>query len=237
MPLKINARNETNTIKLPLMLTAGILHYRPCNSEELDGGMNMAENNLGSVSHKGEKVRPFSAALKLKVIRNAKVNSNHAASKKYKIDRKSIRNWRRKREKIEKLIKDTSSGAERKRLDGGGRRLTDEDIKENLLEGIFDRRDKGLRVSRNLITIKAKRFQEEKQKNYPNMRTLVFSAGWLTQFMKRNELSIRRRTTQAQKTPDHLIDTLSAYTLKVRRLRKRMNHELKNIIAINETTI
>ena len=77
---KINPRNETNTIKLPLMLTAGILHYRACNSEELNEGMNMAENNLGSVSHKGEKVRSFSAALKLEVIRYAEVNSNHAAS-------------------------------------------------------------------------------------------------------------------------------------------------------------
>lgn len=219
------------------MLTAGILHYRACNSEELNEGMNMAENNLGSVSHKGEKVRSFSAALKLEVIRYAEVNSNHAASRKYKIDRNSIRDWRRKREKIEKLIKDTSSGAKRKRLDGGGRRVTDEEIEENLLEWIFDRRDKGLRVSRKLITIKAKKFQEEKQKDDPNIKTLVFSAGWLTQFMKRNGLSIRRRTTQTQKTPDQLIDKLSAYILKLRRLRKRMNYELKNIIAMDETAI
>ena len=179
----------------------------------------MAENNLGSVSHKGEKVRSFSAALKLEVIRYAEVNSNHAASRKYKIDRNSIPDWRRKREKIEK--RDTSSGAKRKQLNGGGRRVTDEEIEENLLEWIFDRRDKGLRVSRKLITIKAKKFQEEKQKDDPYFKTLVFSAGWLTQFMKRNGLSIRRQTTQAQKTPDQLIDKLSAYILKLRRLRKR----------------
>ena len=55
--------------------------------------------------------------------------------------------------------------------------------------------------------------------------------------MKRNGLSIRRRTTQAQKTPDQLINKLSAYILKVRRLRKRMNYELKNIIAMDETAI
>lgn len=87
------------------MFTAGILHYRPYNSEELDDGMNMAEDNLGSVSHKGEKVRSYSAALKLEVIRYAEVNSNHAASRRYKIDRNGIRDWRRKREKDRKTFK------------------------------------------------------------------------------------------------------------------------------------
>ena len=115
---KINPRNKTNTIKLPLI-------------------------NVHS--------RHFT----LEVIRYAEVNSNHAASRKYKTDRNSIRDWRRKREKIEKLIKDTSSGAKRKRLDGGGKRVTGEEIEENLLEWIFDSRDKGLRVSRKLIMFKA----------------------------------------------------------------------------------
>lgn len=79
----------------------------------------------------------------------------------------------------------------------------DKEIEENLLEWIFDRRDKGLRVSRKLITIKGK------QKDGPNMKTLVFSAGWLTQFVKRNGLSIRRRTTQAKKNQEQLIDKLT----------------------------
>ena len=34
--------------------------------------------------------------------------------------------------------------------------MTDDEIEENLLEWIFDRRGKGLRVSRKLIMIKAK---------------------------------------------------------------------------------
>lgn len=85
--------------------------------------------------------------------------------------------------------------------------------------------------------IKAKKFQEEKWKDDPNMKTLAFSAGWLTQFMKQNGLSIRHWTTQAQKTPDQLIDKLGTYILKVRWLQKWMNNELKNIIAIDETAI
>ena len=46
--------------------------------------MNMAEdNNLGSVSH---KVRSYSSEFKIEVIRYAEVNSNHTASRRYKVD-------------------------------------------------------------------------------------------------------------------------------------------------------
>ena len=55
--------------------------------------------------------------------------------------------------------------------------------------------------------------------------------------MASNGLSIRRRTTQAQKTPKQLIDKLCAYVLKIRRLRKRMNYDLSNIIAMDETAV
>ena len=114
-------------------------------------------------------MRSYSIDFKLEVIRYAETNSNHAASKKYIIDRNSIRDWRRKRDKIEELKVERSGGAKRQRLDGGGRHLTSEEKEENLLEWIFDRRSKGLRVSRKIIMIKAAKFQEERRKK---IRTL-----------------------------------------------------------------
>ena len=139
----------------------------------------MEECELTSSSHKGEKVRSYSIDFKLEVIRYAETNSNHAASKKYIIDRNSIRDWRRKRDKIEELKVERSGGAKRQRLDGGGRHLTSEEKEENLLEWIFDRRSKGLRVSRKIIMVKAAKFQEEKEKEDPNITKLTFSQGWL----------------------------------------------------------
>ena len=70
--------------------------------------------------------------------------------------------------------------------DGGGRHLTLEEIEENLLEWIFDRCSKGLRVSRKIIIVKAAKFQEEKEKEDPNSTKLTFSQGWLEKFMNRN---------------------------------------------------
>ena len=55
--------------------------------------------------------------------------------------------------------------------------------------------------------------------------------------MNRNGLSVRRRTTEAQKSPDQLIDKLCAYILKIRRLRMKMNYKLKNIFAMDETAV
>ncbi len=66
---------------------------------------------------------------------------------------------------------------------------------------------------------------------------LSYSDGWVQKFMNRNGLSIRRRTTEAQKNPNQLVDKLCAFILKVRRLRRRMNYELRNIFAMDETAI
>ena len=76
------------------------------------------------------------------------------------------------------------------------------------------------------------------EKEEPTITKLTFNAGWLSKFMERNGLTIiRRRTMEAQKSPDQLTDKLCGYVLKVRRLRQKMNYYLKNIIAMNETTV
>ena len=55
--------------------------------------------------------------------------------------------------------------------------------------------------------------------------------------MTRNGLSIRQRTTRAQKNSKELIDKLCAYVLKIKRLRKRMNYDFSNIIAMDEMAV
>ena len=103
------------------------------------------------------------------------------------------------KEKFEELRKSTSAGAKRQRLDGGGRKVTDSEFEESFLEWIFDRRDKGFRVSRKLIQLKVREFQKENSAIDNGRTELIFSNGWVQKFMARNGLSIRRCTTQAQK--------------------------------------
>ena len=111
----------------------------------------MAEESLPSASHKGETLCNYTTDFKLEVVRFAELNGNRAAERKYKVDRKSVREWRGKKQKFEELRKSTNAGSKRQRLDGGGRKVADSELEERLLEWIFNRRDKGFRVSCKLI--------------------------------------------------------------------------------------
>ena len=69
-----------------------------------------------------------------------------------------------------------------------------------------------LRVSRKLIRFKAKSIYDEQCGENEELKAgFVASDGWLMKFMNRNSLSLRRRTTTAQKDPSNLASKLVAY--------------------------
>ena len=59
-------------------------------------------------------------------------------------------------------LKGKHKGQGRERLDGSGRKLTDDNLEEIILEWIHGRRASGLRVSRTLIMIKAEHLYDER---------------------------------------------------------------------------
>ena len=70
-----------------------------------------------------------------------------------------------------------------------------------------------------------------------NITKFEGSTGWLTNFMKRKGLSVRRKTSIAQKEHNQLIDRLIAYILLVRRLKMKYNYQLADIIVMDGTPI
>ena len=100
------------------------------------------------------------------------------------------------------------------------------DLEEMLLEWITLQRSKILRVSRKLIQRKARIYAEEKAATKGQMNDPCASEGWLEKFMSRNRLSLRRRMTQAQKTPEKIIDKVILYILYVRQLKQGNNYRL-----------
>ena len=127
--------------------------------------------------------------------------------------------------------------AKRKRLGGAGRKPLDRQMEEVLVEWIYDRREKRLRVSRKLIIKKALFIYNEKstKNNYEDGAPFVGTTGWLQQFMRRNGLSLRRKTSVAQKDPSKLIDKLVSYIISSRRFAAKYNFLPGNIIAMDET--
>ena len=146
--------------------------------------------------------------------------------------RSLIREWRGNKDQLEKL-RQRSNGAERFRLDGAGEKPLAPEMEDVLLEWIHSRWLKGLRVSRKLIMRKALHLSKEQQ----NMEDFTASNGWIQKFMSRHGLSLRRKTTVAQKDPEQLVHKLVAYVLQARILWKRFGYQPYNIIAMDETAV
>ena len=69
------------------------------------------------------------------------------------------------------------------------------------------------RVSRKMFMLKTKSLFEAKSTDPVEQDGFVRSPGWLEKFMKRNAISLGRRTTVAQKDPSLMIEKLVAYIL------------------------
>ena len=55
--------------------------------------------------------------------------------------------------------------------------------------------------------------------------------------MRRNHLSLRRKTSVAQKDPERLVSKLVMYVLQVRRMQEKNQYSANNIIAMDETPV
>ena len=96
-----------------------------------------------------------------------------------------------------------------------------------------------LRVSRKIIRKKAVIIYGDLKRTDPDCFDEKFEAtnGWLFKFMKRHDLSLRRKTSVAQKDPDLLIAKIVSYILRVRRLRIKYSYQPSVIIAFDETPV
>lgn len=187
-----------------------------------------------SISHKGGNLRSYTNSFKLKVIQHAEKFSISSAARNYNLDRRMVSRWLKNRSQFEVQMTE-KRGKEKKRLPGGGRKPFSEELEKQVLEWVLERRTKGLRVSRILIMKKALIFFKEMD----NIDDSEFNAskGWCDNFMRRNGLSLRRKTSVSQKDPDMVISKLVAYVLRIRRLRLQHNYSMNNIYAMDETPV
>ena len=166
----------------------------------------MEINEPAKKYHKGEKIRSYTISFKLEVVEFAENRSITAAAQKYNVDRHSVRDWKKKKNELQELSSSVNI-KKRIRLGGGVRKPLSEEMEETLLEWIIERRSKMLRVSRRIIRKKAVIIYGDLKRIDPDRFDEKFEAinGWLFKFMKRHNLSLRRKTSVAQKDPDLLI--------------------------------
>ena len=100
-------------------------------------------------SRPNPKKRSFDSAFKLKVLEFAEKNSNRGAGRKFGVDEKRVREWRKQKPQLESLPR------KKRRMDGGGRKAALPDLEEELLAWIDALRATNLRVTRSSVQRKA----------------------------------------------------------------------------------
>ncbi|KAG0431231.1 hypothetical protein HPB47_020718 [Ixodes persulcatus] len=145
--------------------------------------------------------RQYSALFKRKVILFAEAENNVAAERHFGVSEKCVRGWRRQRDQI-------FACAGTRRSFRGPKQGQYPAVEEAVRKWVVDQRSKSLSVSYEDIECKARAVATEL-----NIARSEFkiSKKWVTNFMKRNGLSLRRRTTVCQKLPDAYEEKLQEF--------------------------
>jgi hypothetical protein len=94
------------------------------------------------------------ANTKLEAIEWARKNSVHSAAKKFRVDRKRIREWTKQENKLKQQV-NSFGGGKRKRLQGGGRHVQHPEFDSTLASWIKEMRENKKPVTRSIIKNKA----------------------------------------------------------------------------------
>ena len=173
--------------------------------------------------------RSYDVAFKLKAVAAAETSSKRAVSHQFKVDGKRLREWCAQKEKLKALKK--KGKTRRKRLKGAGRKPLDSDLEEDVFDWIINLRGRNVRVSRKMIRDKARAMMTGKDP----LSQFKASRGWLQLFLRRKSLSLRKKTTVCQKTPDDVIPKLVSYCMHIRKLQIAHKFSSDNIFAMDKT--
>ena len=72
---------------------------------------------------------------------------------------------------------------------------------------------------------------------YGNITNFKLSNRWLYAFMRRQRLSLRRRTKIAQKLPKQIEESLEKFHQFITRLRIEKSYEMSHIFNMDETPV
>lgn len=222
--VKYTAVVLTNVQLLPSLLVKCSVVFRKPTMADVSGKKNRKSYNI---------------SFKLEAVEYAEKNSKEAAARRFNVHPKQIREWCKIKEKLSQSCLSKTSGKQRKKVEGSGRKPMSSTMEEILLNWIEDMRSKRLRVTRNMILIKARELFErnDKVKEEAGIEFFAGSIGWLSRFFKRNGITLRRRTTLAQKMPEMIAPKLVNFILYVRSLRLRNGYQENDIIAMDETAV
>lgn len=169
----------------------------------------------------------YTAKFKLEVVRFAEGENNCAASRRFSVSEACVRRWRKQKEAL------SGSNKQRKAFRGPARGRFPE-IEEELTAFVNLLRSKANPVTAEILQIKARELA--RAKNVPHA-SFKASRGWIQRFMRRQNFSLRRRTTIAQRLPADYEDKLVKFQQHVIKLRQEKNYMFGQIGNADETPV
>jgi len=161
---------------------------------------------------------------KLKIIAEAEaVNNNCEIACEYGISESMVRKWRNQQHVLfSGELKMTA-----KRASMGCYWPKEPEVDQQLVDWFSNQRSQGLTVNSTMIRLKAKELSSD-----PEFKA---SPGWYMKWECRHAISMRSKTTLAQRLPADMEDKVVEFHCFVLRARQRCSHESSQILNMDET--
>lgn len=173
------------------------------------------------------KYNSYTAGFKLKVIAFAEQHGNRAAERQFSVSEKLVRGWR----KIKDKLKDTNVS---RRAFRGAKCGKYPEVDVDVCNYVEKVRNNGFCVTYDMIQCKAR--EVARNKNIPE-ELFQGSRGWALRFMRRHNLSVRRRTSICQKLPADYTEKVVQFHRFVLRKRQARLYELSQIGNADQTPV
>lgn len=169
----------------------------------------------------------YTVAFKLRVIQFAEQNSNRAAGRQFCVSEGHVRYWRKQKDAL-------LSASSDKRALRGPKDGKYPDLEKELVKYVEESRNKCCAVTHKMLMNKALEIAKSL-----NISELDFKAsrGWVTRFMKRNNFSLRRRTSLCQRLPRDYTDKLISFQRYVIDIRREKSYDLSQIGNADQTPV
>jgi hypothetical protein len=176
----------------------------------------------------------YSVAEKLKVLQYAEQNGFRAAERHFDIDHSMISRWHKNKEKFEAAKKKS-----RRIGENLGRNAQYPEAEADLNAWILEYRQDGIAVTTKVAKTYMKELLKKKFTDiYPGAdEKFLASDRWFYGFLKRHDLSLRRKTKIGQKLPAHLDDKLLEFQRFIIRKRKQFEYNFFEIGNMDETPV
>uniref|UniRef100_A0A3B3R247 HTH CENPB-type domain-containing protein n=1 Tax=Paramormyrops kingsleyae TaxID=1676925 RepID=A0A3B3R247_9TELE len=150
-------------------------------------------------SSKGGSI--YDSNFKIIVVNAAESSSNSQAARKYEVTECNVRQWRAQKERLK------NANSQRKSFRGPqcGRF---QEIDRRVCKYVTEKCKDGMPITRAIIQLKA--LEIAKELNIPT-NEFKASLGWCKRMMRRNGLSLRRRTSLAQGLPTDFEEKLLSF--------------------------